>query len=258
MLLTKIQETIGTATQADVDEVLKKFSNQSEREILANPGKLKAFRNIVAGLQSQLVATAGGIAPKIEVIAPIGEVVEADRSEAPAVEAVADPETVESVEDIDEQIAKLRAQTERKRKQAELQQAIRELAEADSELLTAESETLDLEEVTLQAKQDHEVRKSSVKVRKQSADELLALASTNGEAIGKDWADRTRSALNETVDLAKTTPLKVEIGVGRLGKHRSIQLNQLIALQNGTEAETPRMSLAASADQTVTLEAVTA
>lgn len=245
-LLQKIQESLPSATQAQVDEVLAKF-DKSEAHVLSKPNVLAAFLNRIAGMQSSLASRPDGIAPKIptdNIVATPSEPIAAPKSEAVTGDRDWAAVTQSDIELLS--YDDLLAYEGWCIKQNEMAKVRRRIAALRSESLDLEAQSVEDRQAGFEVEMEFKRASASLRVQELNAPKLLEKTTEVAERIAGNQMDRQLESLEALEETAKKTLTAGELSVLRARQQQSILSNKAQGILN----QTP-MALAGSPTQSM-------
>lgn len=226
-LLSKVQETIPTATLEQIEDILNTIGSNPEA-VLSKPGKLQSFLNLVKAAQPGELATVETPDPivpaPIEVpkTAPIVSANGGDRDWATFDTNKLDTLSFGELESYDEW------QSKEEKRIALLNRIRGNQAKAISAKETALKSQLNIAETSRRVLQTQ----AQVEYAQTQGAELDELAVSVGTATMADQFDREKSALNDLGKLGKETPTLGQVALLQAQVIQHDRLNMAANIQN--------------------------
>lgn len=251
-LLSKIQTSIPTATQAQVDEVLQAF-NKTEAEIIDNQNRYNAFLARIAGKQSGLVTRPDGIAPKQPIENLSTPTVQPIAAPVAAVTGMVDRDwkafEMNNVEDLTD--IELDSLFTYKKQQIARLNRLREIAELDGQAVDLQSQNVSHQQTSLDMEIEFKRVAAQLQVKRSNADALLSKTTEVAKRMAENETDRQLVALDQIEEAGKKTVLPAEVNALRAVQRQMVSLNMAQAVIN----QTPMAIAGAPHQGTVTIDA---
>ena len=236
-LLETIQETIPTATQSQVSDILQ-AQNTTESAVMSKTARLAVFIGLVGKAQPNAMATRSQIisaptsvpAPKVVTTAPVAPV-----NPIAKLSTSFDWEnaTDEECDAEDDRLSKLAARSLRKANALKLE---RQIAATNADIYDDEAQTIDLNQKGLDASQELAKQRAMLEVQAASAPRLLQMQIDAATSIATDRITRTEAAIDAGKSAMKETPLASEIAAFRAKLTQCEMMNRATSIANATPA----------------------